>query len=71
MEERVARIEGILSQMDKRLNHVETEIAGLRDELRGEIEGLRAELRTKADKWEIRIWFLLILLLMTVYQFLR
>lgn len=78
LEERVAKIEGILSQMDKRLNHVETEIVGLRNEigrlrneLRGEIEGLRTELRNKADRWEIRIWFLVIVLLMTVYQFLR
>ncbi|HID55740.1 TPA: hypothetical protein EYP37_04365 [Candidatus Poribacteria bacterium] len=74
----MARIEGTLGQMDKRLNHIETEIVGLRNEivglrneLRGEIDGLRAELRTKADRWEIRIWFLLILILMTVYQFLR
>lgn len=53
LEERVARIEGILSQINERLNHVE------------------AEMRNKADKWEIRIWFLVIVLLMTVYQFLR
>ena len=53
LEERVAKVEGILSQINERLNHLE------------------AELRTKADRWEIRIWFLLILLLMTVYQFLR
>jgi len=75
--------------MDKRLHHIETEIVGLRNELRGgieglrgelrsevtglrgELEGLRAELRAKADRWEIRIWFLVILILMTVYQFLR
>jgi 3-phenylpropionate/cinnamic acid dioxygenase small subunit len=30
LEERVARIEGILSQMDKRLNHLDTEVSGLR-----------------------------------------
>lgn len=53
LEERTARIEGILSQINERLNHVE------------------AEMRNKADKWEIRIWFLIIVLLMTVYQFLR
>lgn len=33
MEERMARIEGIMEQMNKRLNHIETEIS----ELRGEI----------------------------------
>jgi len=55
LEGRVARIEGILSQMDKRLNHIETEIGGLRNEL-----------RNKADKWEIRIWFLIVLLMTAV-----
>lgn len=52
MEERVAKIEGILSQMNERLNHVE------------------ANLRNKADKWEIRIWFVILLVLMTIYRFL-
>ena len=33
LEERVARIEGILEQMDKRLNHLESEIGGIRDEI--------------------------------------
>ena len=30
LEERVARIEGILEQMDKRLNHLESEVRDLR-----------------------------------------
>jgi hypothetical protein len=33
LEERVARIEGILEQMDKRLNHIESEIRDLRRDL--------------------------------------
>ncbi|MCR6691697.1 MAG: hypothetical protein MRT15_04865 [archaeon YNP-LCB-003-016] len=33
LEERVARIEGILEQMDKRLNHMESEIRDLRKDL--------------------------------------
>jgi len=33
LEERVARIEGILEQMDKRLNHIESELRGLRRDL--------------------------------------
>jgi predicted RNase H-like nuclease (RuvC/YqgF family) len=37
LEERVARIEGILSQMDKRLNHLETELVEFRKEVRSEI----------------------------------
>lgn len=55
MEERIAKVEGILSQMNERLNHVEA--------------NLRELARNKADKWEIRIWFLIIVLLMTVYRF--
>lgn len=58
MEERVARIEGILSQMDKRLNHVETEIVGLRGEitsLRGEITGLRGEINGRFARIEDEI----------------
>jgi hypothetical protein len=30
--EGVARVEGIVEQMDKRLNHIETELRGLREE---------------------------------------
>jgi len=44
LEGRVVAIEGILRQMDKRLNHLETEIARLRSEFRGEIRELRAEM---------------------------
>jgi predicted nucleic acid-binding Zn-ribbon protein len=43
LEERVARIEGILEQMDKRLNHLENEIRDLRAYFEGEIKGLRSE----------------------------
>ena len=34
LEERVARIEGIIEQIDKRLNHIESDIVGLRAEIR-------------------------------------
>ncbi|MBE0517336.1 MAG: hypothetical protein IBX41_08135 [Methanophagales archaeon] len=34
MEERIARVEGTLEQMDTRLNHVETEISELRSDLK-------------------------------------
>jgi hypothetical protein len=33
LEERVARIEGMVEQMDRRLNHIETELDELRREL--------------------------------------
>jgi peptidoglycan hydrolase CwlO-like protein len=44
LEERVARIEGILEQMDKRLNHLESEIRNLRVYVESEIKSLRGEI---------------------------
>jgi uncharacterized protein YdhG (YjbR/CyaY superfamily) len=44
LEERVARIEGILGQMDKRLNHLESEVAELRSEFRAEFRELRSRI---------------------------
>jgi predicted RNase H-like nuclease (RuvC/YqgF family) len=44
LEERVARIEGILEQMDKRLNHLESEIRDLRVYVESEIRSLRGEI---------------------------
>jgi predicted RNase H-like nuclease (RuvC/YqgF family) len=44
LEERVAKIEGILEQMDKRLNHLESEVGDLRNELYREIRDLRKAL---------------------------
>jgi chromosome segregation ATPase len=44
LEERVAKIEGILEQMDKRLNHLESEVRDLRNELYREIRDLRKAL---------------------------
>ena len=37
---RVTNIEGILEQMDKRLNHIETEISGLRRDIERRLESL-------------------------------
>lgn len=69
LEERVAKIEGILEQMDKRLNHIESEIAGLR----GEIVGLRDEMSRKFDslfKWTVGLilgmWISVILTLVPI-----
>jgi chromosome segregation ATPase len=56
LEERVARIEGILEQMDKRLNHIESE---LRD-LRSEIGDLRRDLNNRF------LWILGVLITMWV-----
>jgi predicted nucleic acid-binding Zn-ribbon protein len=40
LEERVTRIESILGQMDKRLNHLESEIRSLRSEMNDEVKSL-------------------------------
>ena len=63
LDERVAKIEGILEQMDKRLNHLESDVAGLREDmnrrfdgLRGEVTGLREEMNRRFDssfKWTV------------------
>ncbi|MCD6508701.1 hypothetical protein J7M22_19040 [Candidatus Poribacteria bacterium] len=49
LEERVARMEGILDQMDKRLGRVEAELKELREETRVEIRGLREEMRNEIN----------------------
>jgi tetrahydromethanopterin S-methyltransferase subunit G len=45
LEERVARIEGVLEQIDKRLNHIESDVAGRRAEIRE----LRGEMYKRFD----------------------
>ena len=42
LEERVAKVEGILEQMNERLNHLESDISGLR----GDINGLRGDMNS-------------------------
>jgi hypothetical protein len=64
LEERVARIEGIVEQMDKRLNHIESEIRDLRSEMSGEIRDLRRDLNNRFF-WllgvQISMWVTIIL----------
>ena len=64
LEERVARIEGFLEQMDKRLNHLESEVKELRSEMRGEIGELRRDLNNRFF-WllgvQISMWVTIIL----------
>ena len=57
LEERMAKAEGILEQISARLNHLENRITGLENRIAG-IEV------TKADKWEMRIWFMMIMALL-------
>jgi hypothetical protein len=64
LEERVARIEGVLEQIDKRLNHLESEVRELRSEMRGEIRELRRDLNNRFF-WllgvQISMWVTIIL----------
>jgi archaellum component FlaC len=56
IEERVAKIEGIVEQMNERLNHIETDLGDLREEMKSEIRDLRSDLGTLREetKSEIR-----------------
>jgi chromosome segregation ATPase len=59
MEERVASIEGILEQMDKRLNHMETEVRELRVYVEAEIRELRRGLDELRRDLNTRFFWLL------------
>jgi predicted RNase H-like nuclease (RuvC/YqgF family) len=67
LEERVAKIEGILEQMDRRLNHLESEVRDLRSELCREIRDLRKALDYRFY-WllgvQISMWVTVILTIM-------
>lgn len=69
LEERVAKIEGILEQTDKRLNHIETEISGLRTE----IISLRNDMERRFEslfKWTVGLilgmWITIIMTLIPI-----
>jgi len=65
VEERLAKLEGIVGQMDKRLasienrlNHIETRLENMEKELREEITGVERRLKeeiTKNFRWTIGI----------------
>jgi tetrahydromethanopterin S-methyltransferase subunit G len=65
IDERVARIEGSLKQMDKRLGSVETDLRGIRTE----IQGIRSEIGTHF-RWMvglmIGIWSTVVLMWVSV-----
>jgi len=67
LEERVARIEGILEQVDKRLDHLESKVGELRSEMRSEIRELRRDLNN-GFFWllgvQISMWVTVILALL-------
>ncbi len=54
LEERVAKVEGILEEIRSRLNHVETEISQLRQDMNREIGSLRQAIQTNF-RWTLGI----------------
>jgi len=44
MEERISKIEGIISQMNERLNHIGNEVTSLRSEISDTRNSLRSEI---------------------------
>jgi predicted nucleic acid-binding Zn-ribbon protein len=55
LEERVARIEGVLEQMDKRLNHIESEVRDLRNLMEAWRVDFDRKLRDMKASFESRI----------------
>ncbi|RKY03833.1 hypothetical protein DRP77_05325, partial [Candidatus Poribacteria bacterium] len=61
LEERTARLEGIMEQINQRLSHLELEMGELRNWMKSELDGIReeiAELRKEsvaAFRWTIGI----------------
>jgi F0F1-type ATP synthase membrane subunit b/b' len=62
-EERLAKVEGIVEQMDKRLNHIETDMREMRKEFKEEIDKMRKEFKEEIDKTrqEFRALFRLVI----------
>ncbi len=65
LEERVAKVEGILEQMDKRLSHIETELKDIRE---NELRDIRRDLNNRSS-WLLGIqrsmWITIILAILT------
>lgn len=55
LEERTAKVEGILEQMDKRLDRVEIAIVDLKNEFKSDMEKLETSLKSDISKVDNRI----------------
>lgn len=58
LEERTAKVEGILEQMDKRLGRVEVGLTELKREFKADFDSLRNELKSNFQ-WTIGITIIL------------
>lgn len=54
LEERTAKVEGILEQMDRRLSRVEVGLSELRKEFKTDFDSLRSELKSNFQ-WNVGI----------------
>lgn len=54
LEERVAKVEGILEEIRSRLNHMETEVSQFRQDMNREIGSLRQAIQTNF-RWTLGI----------------
>mgnify|MGYP001031332543 CR=1 FL=1 len=61
-EQKVSKFEGALEQMNIRLDGVERRL----DHFETRFDQVMA---SKADKWEIRIWFIVLMTLIAILQF--
>jgi hypothetical protein len=62
VEERVARVEGRVEEVSKRIDD-------LRNDMHHRFEGV--DKRFNDLKWEVRIWFIVLIALITVFTFLK
>lgn len=59
LEERTAKIEGILEQMDKRLDRVEVGIIDLKNEIKSDMGRLETNLRAEISKLDSKFMWLI------------
>ena len=56
--------------IEERLSERMAKIEGAFAQVTERLNRIENDLRGKADKWEIRIWFLTLIILITIFQFL-
>ncbi len=59
LEERTAKIEGLLEQMDKRLDRVEVGIIDLKNEIKSDMGRLETNLRAEISKLDSKFMWLI------------
>jgi len=71
----MAKIEGMMEQMRDGFNHLNTRLNNIENHIEsrfGSIESrlnhIESRLDQKVDKWEMRIWFLILIIIMTLLK---